>query len=267
MTPSHNTILANRLTVILAILSCLLVGGCATTQSTTTQGTTTQETSERNIDPIEPTNRVIYSINETIDEMFIKPVAGTYAYVTPDPARQSISNFFNNLGYLNVILNSFLQGKGAQGWSDTSRFLINSTLGIGGLFDVADDLGFPSHDEDLGQTLAVWGVDQGAYLYLPIVGPRTARHTPDVASSTLTNPLFYVTSSILYPIAALGVVSKRAELLEATRMRDEAALDAYLFTREAYLQRRNYLIHDGNPPATGYTDIFDMENGEPPAPE
>lgn len=262
MTPSHKNASADRLTVVLTILCCLLVGGCATTK-----GTATQDTSERNIDPIEPANRVFYSINETLDEMLIKPVAGTYAYVTPDPVRQSISNFFSNLGYLNVILNSFLQGKGEQGWSDTSRFLINSTLGIGGLFDVADDMGFPSHEEDLGQTLAVWGVDQGAYLYLPIAGPRTVRHTPDIASSTLTNPLFYVTSSILYPVTALGVISKRAELLEATRMRDEAALDAYLFTREAYLQRRNYLIYDGNPPIAGYDAIFDMEDDNTPAPE
>ena len=262
MTPSHKASSTNRLTAILTILCCLLAGGCATTQ-----GTDTQNTSERNIDPIEPANRIFYSVNETLDEMLIKPVAGTYAYVTPDPVRQSISNFFSNLGYLNVILNSFLQGKGAQGWSDTSRFLINSTLGIGGLFDVADDMGFPSHEEDLGQTLAVWGVDQGAYLYLPVAGPKTVRHTPDIASSTLTNPLFYVTNSILYPVTALGVISKRAELLEATQMRDEAAIDAYLFTREAYLQRRNYLIHDGNPPLAGYDELFDSEGGDSPTPE
>jgi len=266
MTPSHKASSSNRLATILITLCCLLAGGCATTQGTGT-GTDTQNTSERNIDPIEPANRVFYSVNETLDEMFIKPVAGTYAYVTPDPVRQSISNFFSNLGYLNVILNSFLQGKGAQGWSDTSRFLINSTLGIGGLFDVADDMGFPGHEEDLGQTLAVWGVDQGPYLYLPIAGPRSARHTPDIVSSTLTNPLFYVTHSILYPVTALGVISKRAELLEATRMRDDAALDAYLFTREAYLQRRDYLIHDGNPPVAGYDELFDMEDGDSPAPE
>lgn len=252
MTPSHS----RKYTRIVTLLLCLIVSGCATTQ-----GGDTQDKVEHDVDPIEPANRVFYQINEVLDEMLVKPVAGTYAYVTPDPVRESISNFFGNLGYINVILNSFLQGKAEQGWSDTSRFLINSTIGIGGLFDVADDMGFPRHEEDLGQTLAVWGSDQGAYLYLPVVGPNTVRDAPDIASSTLTNPLFYVTGAILYPVTALGVISKRADLLEATNMRDEAAIDPYLFTREAYLQRRNYLIYDGNPPPEGYDDIFDLDNG------
>lgn len=243
---------------IIILLSCLGVSGCATTQP---QGANTQDSAEKNVDPIEPTNRVFYQVNEVLDEMLVKPVAGTYAYVTPTPVRESISNFFANLGYINVILNSFLQGKGDQGWSDTSRFLINSTLGIGGLFDVATDMGFPRHEEDFGQTLAIWGADQGAYLYLPVAGPKTVRHTPDIVTSTLTNPLFYVTGAVLYPVTALGVINKRAELLEASRLRDEAAIDPYIFTREAYLQRRNYLIYDGNPPLEGYDDIFDMDNG------
>jgi len=242
---------------IIALLSCLATSGCATTQ-----GTETQNTTEQDVDPIEPANRIFYGINEVLDEMLVMPFAQVYSDITPDPMRESVSNFFSNLGYLNVILNSFLQGKTDQGWSDTSRFLINSTLGIGGLFDVATGMGFPRHEEDLGQTLAVWGSDQGAYLYLPIAGPQTVRDTPDIASSTLTNPLFYVTSTVLYPVAALGIIDKRAQLLEATRLRDEASIDPYIFTREAYLQRRNYLIHDGNPPLEGYDDIFNLEGGE-----
>jgi len=244
--------------LITVLLSCLAGGGCATTPGSATEG----NAAERNVDPIEPANRMFYQINEVLDQMLVMPFAQVYADITPDPMRESVSNFFSNLGYINVILNSFLQGKADQGWSDTSRFLINSTLGIGGLFDVATDMGFPQHEEDLGQTLAVWGAEQGAYLYLPVAGPRSVRHAPDVVTSTLTNPLFYITSTVLYPVTALGIISKRAELLEATRLRDEAALDPYIFTREAYLQRRNYLIYDGNPPLEGYDDIFNLDNGD-----
>lgn len=243
---------------ISALLSCLLTSGCATTQGTSA------EAGAENVDPIEPANRVFYSVNETLDGLFVKPMAEIYTMATPIPVRDSVANFFSNLGYINVILNSFLQGKTEQGWSDTTRFLINSTVGVGGLFDVATDMGYPHHQEDLGQTLAVWGANRGAYLYLPIVGPNSVRNAPDIASSLLTNPLFYVTGAVLYPVTALGVINKRAQVMEATRMRDEAAIDPYVFTREAYLQRRNYLIHDGNPPAEGYEDIFNFENEEEP---
>lgn len=243
--------------------------GCATSQNNNAPAAEAQTVTEEDIDPIEPANRVFYDVNETLDSFLVKPVAEVYAMATPAPVRESVGNFFANLTYINVILNSFLQAKFDQGWSDTSRFLINSTLGVGGLFDVASDMGFARHEEDLGQTLAVWGSGQGAYLYLPVLGPNTVRDTPDIASSLLTNPLFYVSGTVLYPVTALGIISKRAELLDATRMRDEAAMDPYIFTREAYLQRRNYLIYDGNPPLEGYDDIFDVDTGgqaedEPP---
>lgn len=251
-----------RYLTVIAVIVCIVIGGCATTQNADAQGADTQKATETDIDPIEPANRVFYTINETLDRWLMKPIAEVYAKATPAPVRESVGNFFANLTYLNVILNTFLQGKTDQGWSDTSRFLINSTVGVGGLFDVATDMGFPAHAEDLGQTLAVWGSKQGAYLYLPVLGPNTVRDTPDIASSLLTNPLFYVTSTVLYPVTALGIINRRAELLDATRMRDEAAMDPYIFTREAYLQRRNYLIYDGNPPLEGYDDIFDLDNGD-----
>lgn len=243
---------------IIGLLCCLIVSGCATTQDAN-GGNSTENNAEQNVDPIEPANRVFYSVNETLDGLLVKPMAEIYTMAAPVPVRNSVSNFFSNLAYINVILNSFLQGKTDQGWSDMTRFLLNSTVGVGGLFDVATDMGYPHHQEDLGQTLAVWGADRGAYLYLPIVGPNSTRDAPDIASSLLTNPLFYVTGAILYPVTALGVINKRAQVLEATRLRDEAAVDPYIFTREAYLQRRNYLIHDGNPPVEGYDDIFDFE--------
>lgn len=234
--------------------ACLVTtGGCATTQGANADG-------YDEVDPIEPANRVIYSINETLDGLFVKPMAELYVLTTPEIIRDRVTNFFDNLGYLNVILNSFLQGKVEQGFSDTSRFVVNSTLGVGGLFDVATGMGMPRHHADFGMTLASWGAGQGAYLYLPVRGPNTVRNAPDIATSTLTNPLFYVTSLVLYPVTAVGVISTRANLLEATRIRDEAALDPYVFTREAYLQRRNYLIHEGDPPVVGYDDIFDFDD-------
>ena len=242
-----------QLSLILLLLGLSgLISGCATTQ---TNG---------NVDPIEPANRVFYNINDTLDKHLLKPVAQSYAKITPRPVRTSVTNFFDNLTYLNVVLNSLLQGKLDQGLSDATRFLFNSTIGIGGLFDVATPMGLPEHEEDFGQTMAVWGLGEGAYLYLPLNGPTTVRNTPDIVTSTLLNPFFYITSTILYPISALNTINKRANLLEATNIRDEAAVDPYTFTREAYLQQREFLIHDGNPPVKGYDDVFDdsSDNGE-----
>lgn len=252
MFKSSNLVVKIILLIFIGILS-----GCATTQST--QGTT-------EYDPLESTNRSFYNFNETLDRHLLKPIAEGYANVTPKPLRTGITNFFDNLSYLNVILNSFLQGKLGQGFSDTARFLVNSTVGLGGMFDVATDMGFPVHEEDLGQTLAVWGFQQGAYLYIPVVkGPNTVRDVPDMASSTLTNPLTYVSSAILWPVSALNIINTRANLLDDTNIRDEAAVDPYSFTREAYIQRREFLIHDGNLPTEGYDDIFEEEPGDDPS--
>ncbi len=210
-------------------------------------------------DPIEPANRAFYTVNESLDRGLVKPIAEVYEKITPAPARTAVTNFFDNLFYLNVIVNSFLQGKINQGFSDTGRFVLNSTLGIGGLFDVATGMGMPIHNEDFGQTLAKWGVGEGAYVYLPIKGPNSARDLPDLVTSALLNPLTYISGGILLPIQALRIISLRANLLDETRIRDEAAVDPYSFTREAYLQRREYLIHDGSPPTKGYEDIFNED--------
>ena len=124
-------------------------------------------------------------------------------------------------------------------------------------------MGMEKHEEDLGQTFAVWGIEQGSYLYIPVQGPNTVRNLPNYATSYFLNPLTYVSGTILFPVAALNIINARANLLEATNIRDEAAVDSYSFTREAYLQRRNYLIYDGNPPMEGYDDIFeDNDDGD-----
>lgn len=234
----------------LALVALLAVlAGCAGAQTK----------SAASPDPLEPANRAFYSLNEGLDRALVKPIAEVYDKITPAPARTAITNFFDNLFYLNVILNSFLQGKLDQGFSDTGRFVLNSTLGLGGLFDVATGMGLPIHNEDFGQTLAKWGMDEGPYVYLPIKGPNSGRDLPDLVTSALLNPLTYISGGILLPIQALRVISLRANLLDETRIRDEAAVDPYSFTREAYLQRREYLIYDGAPPTEGYEDIFDEE--------
>jgi len=241
--------------VFIAILS--ITAGCATTQTSDDIG---------DADPFEETNRAFFNFTETLDKHLIKPVAEKYVEVTPVVVRTSVTNFFDNLAYLNVILNDFLQGKFDQGIGDMLRFSYNSIFGIAGLFDVSTGIGMPEHDEDFGQTLAVWGFDKGSYLYIPLFGPNTVRDSTDIATSTYTNPFFYLSNAILWPFTVVNAVNTRANLLEASNIRDEAALDPYTFTREAYLQQREYKIYDGNPPVSGYDDIFneledDDENG------
>lgn len=236
------------LSIFFALLFTSFLSGCASTQ--------TKESADNN-DPLEPINRISFNFNETLDQYLLKPIAEPYAKYTPEIYRSGITNFFDNLTYLNVVLNSFLQGKFVQGLSDTTRFIVNSTIGFAGLNDIATPMGLEKHKEDLGQTLAVWGVGQGSYLYIPLMGPNTIRNVPDIASSTLLNPLTYITSAILFPVSALNLINTRANLLEETNIRDEAAIEPYSFTREAYLQQRENLIYDGNPPLEGYDDIFE----------
>ena len=200
-------------------------------------------------DPFQPLNRGFHNINTGLDELIVKPVAEGYVAVTPDGLRSSISNFFGNASYPNVILNDFLQGKFADGFSDIGRFLVNSTIGIGGLFDPATDMGLREHDEDLGQTFGSYGAGEGAYLELPFFGPSSLRDVGDIPVSTYTNLLFYIgEATITVPLGILSAIDTRAQLLDATRLRDESALDTYIFTREAYRQRRTHLIYDGDPP-------------------
>ena len=244
---------SNLLARVILLFAIAALAGCATIEP----GDTTSD------DPFESPNRSFYSIDDSLDKAILKPVAEAYADITPPGLRTAITNFFDNLKYLNVIANSFLQGKIEQGLSDTLRFVVNSTLGIGGLFDVATENGIPRHDEDFGQTLAVWGFDSGAYLYIPLVrGPSSLRDAPDIGTSMLLNPLTYVSGIILWPVSALNIINTRANLLDDTTIRDEAAVDPYSFTREAFIQRREYLIHDGELPTEGYDDIFEDDLDE-----
>lgn len=222
---------------VVSLSMCVMVGWVGL-------GSAAAETS----DPLEEVNRPIYSFNDLLDRYLARPVVDVYRYVAPEFVRESVSNFYDNLTYPNVILNDFLQGKFTQGVLDTSRFLVNTSLGVGGLFDPAAKWGMKEHHEDFGQTLGVWGLESGPYLVLPALGPNSGRDAPDLAASTVTNVLFYVSTPITVPIAVLGFIDKRARAEDALRTREEVAVEPYVFTREAYLQHRDFLIHDGQPP-------------------
>jgi phospholipid-binding lipoprotein MlaA len=184
-------------------------------------------------------------------------VAKKYAQYTPDPVRSGVTNFFVNTGYLNTIANDLLQGKLTQTASDSGRFLVNSTIGIGGLFDPATSMGLKQHNEDLGQTFGKWGAEEGAYLTLPLMGPSSFRDIGSPVMDILLNPLTYLATVVTLPAGVVSAVNTRANLLDASRIRDQAALDPYTFVREAWRQQRVYDIYDGNPPGDGYEDYIE----------
>ncbi len=210
-------------------------------------------------DPYEDWNRGFYAFNDALDKAILAPAADVYVTVTPAPARTGVGNFFDNLAYPVVIINDFLQGKIEQGFEDLGRFLINSTFGLGGLIDFSSGVGLERHEEDFGQTLAVWGFGPGFYTDLPMVGPKTASEAAAIPADIVTDVLFYVSSSVAFPLGLLRLVNKRANLDSAIKFRDETALDPYVFQREAYLQHRAYLIHDGDPPRD---DLLAMQPSE-----
>ena len=206
---------------------------------------------ENRLDPYEGFNRTMYSINDALDKVAIKPVAKAYDVVVPLPVKASVGNFFGNTGDLWIGANSALQGKFSDAGSDIARLLINSTVGIFGLFDVASELGFEKHEEDLGQTLAVWGAPSGAYFFWPFIGPRTLRDTVGWLGDSYADPVWSARTrsiAVRNSLVAIRFVDIRASLLPAEKIVDEAALDKYAYIRDAYQQRRRNQIYDGRPP-------------------
>lgn len=200
-------------------------------------------------DPYEGFNRAMYSVNEAVDKFAAKPVAQVYDKAFPLPVKAGVGNFFGNVGDLWIGVNGALQGKFGDAGIDLGRLLVNSTVGIFGLFDVASELGLEKHDEDSGQTLAVWGVGDGAYLFWPIIGPRTMRDTAGWMIDSYVDPVWRVRPiSVRNSLVALRFVDIRASLLPADKVVEEAALDKYAYVRDAYLQRRRNQIFDGRPP-------------------
>lgn len=212
-----------------------LLGGCATSGNPK--------------DPIEGFNRAMHGFNEGLDTAIIKPVARGYDYALPSPVKTGVTNFFANIADVFIAVNNLLQGKVPEAASDAGRFLVNTTVGIVGLFDVATEVGLEKHEEDFGQTFGRWGVGPGAYVVVPFFGPRTARDTVglvlDIAADPVAHSRPIATRNTL---VALRVVSNRANLLPADKVIEEAALDKYAYMRDGYLQRRRSLVHDGNAP-------------------
>lgn len=206
-------------------------------------------TAETSRDPYEGFNRAVFSANEVLDRYAARPVAQAYDASVPLPVKAGVGNFFGNVGDVWGSANSAMQGKGADAGNGLARLLINSTVGIFGLFDVASEMGFERYNEDFGQTLAVWGVNDGPYLVLPLIGSRTTRDAVGWAFDTYVDPLSTISpESLRIGTAVLRFVDIRAGLLPADKIVEEAALDKYAYVRDAYLQRRRSLIHDGRPP-------------------
>lgn len=207
-------------------------------------------------DPLEPLNRGIYKFNDAVDTAVIKPVATTYKDAMPSPIRTAIGNFFSNLDDVLVLLNDLLQFKLEQAASDFSRLAWNTSVGIAGLIDVATPMELPKHNEDFGQTLGYWGIDNGPYLVLPFIGPSSIRDTIGLAVDSHYDPVWRHTPvDERNSAVALHAVDARSRLFEAEEVLDEAAIDRYVFLRDAYLQRRRGLVYDGNPPREKYEDF------------
>lgn len=200
-------------------------------------------------DPYEGFNRAMFEVNEVVDTYVAKPVAKAYDSAAPLPVKAGVGNVFSNAGDLWTGVNNALQGKFSDAGTDLARLVVNSTVGILGLFDVASELGLDKHDEDFGQTLATWGVGEGGYVFLPVIGPRTLRDTAGWGVDITVDPV-----SDIRPVAArnslvgLRFVDIRASLLPSDKVVEEAALDKYAYIRDAYLQRRRNQIYDGRPP-------------------
>ncbi|KAA6186012.1 VacJ family lipoprotein [Thiohalocapsa marina] len=208
-------------------------------------------------DPWQAYNRAMFKFNTDFDNAFIKPAAKGYRAITPEPVDRSITNFFSNLSDLTSAVNNVLQFKLSRAGSDLGRFAVNTTAGVLGLFDVASNLGLSSYKEDFGQTLGYWGFGSGPFFVIPVLGPSSVRDTFGLAGDVALDPLFSISEDKVYwGLVSLRLVDHRADLLDAEEILDEAALDRYAFVRDAFLQRREYLVHDGNPPSAADDEAF-----------
>ena len=200
-------------------------------------------------DPFEPMNRALYEFHDTVDTAVVKPVAQAYIDVVPELIRTGVSNVFNNIEDLISAVNDLLQGKLDKLDNDLARVLLNTAFGVGGIFDLASMVGIERGNEDFGQTFGAWGLPQGPYLFVPFFGPTTVRDGSGTLVRIMVGPVGYIGEVPLRnSLYGLGAVDIRAQALSAGRIVDTAALDRYLFIRNAYLQRRRYLLYDGKPP-------------------
>ena len=232
--------------LLISLTMVLTISGCATTSN----------------DPLEGVNRGVYKFNDVTDKLLLKPVATAYKTVTPTPIRKGFNNFFSNLGSITSVFNNLLQLKFANAFSEAGRFVINTTFGLAGFIDLAEMDKIPEHKEDFGQTLGFWGVGNGAYLVLPIIGPSTARDFTGLLVDTVTtDPITYTHNigeiRLHNQLRAAQLLDKRTELLDAKDLVDDSSLDPYAFMRDAYLQRRASLVQDGLVPL----DLLKSDDG------
>ncbi len=229
--------------LVTAVCAAAALAGCATTGGDPR-------------DPIEPVNRAVFQFNDQVDRFAIKPAAEAYNAVTPEIVRTGVRNFFSNLRDPWIGVNNLLQGKVEDGLSDFFRFITNSTFGLAGFTDIASDMGMQKHNEDFGQTLGRWGIADGPYLVLPILGPSSGRDAVGTVADAYAYAPFWVPEALDFNhrvawrngLTILDTINIRANLLGTTGLLEEAALDRYVFVRNAYLQRRRNLVWDGNPP-------------------
>ncbi|MDQ7979664.1 VacJ family lipoprotein [Paraburkholderia sp. SARCC-3016] len=240
-------------TAALAMLATGLMSGCATGPNRTPG------------DPLEPMNRVIFNVNDKVDTAVAVPLAKGYQKVTPQPLRQAISNFFSNIGDLDNFANSMLQLHITEAAETLMRFTMNTVFGIGGLLDFATPAGLPKHKQDFGLTLGRWGMPSGPYLVLPLFGPSSFRDSVGFAVDFRFNPIHYLDwepRTVLYGVQFLSV---RSDLLGATNLLQQAALDKYSFVRDAYTQQRRALLRGTGAPEQALPDYGDEEAGAAPA--
>lgn len=236
----------------LVLAALLATGGCASTQVAENANPE---------DPWEGFNRKVFAFNDVLDRYALKPVAKGYRTITPDPVETGVGNFFSNLGEIRTALNSVLQGKPSNAGLATSRFLINSTVGVGGLLDYATLMEITADEEDFGQTLAVWGWEDSRYLVLPFLGPRTLRDATGLPADMATNPVTYVEDdSVRISLTALNIIDIRAGLLDQEEL---IRGDRYSFVRDAYLQNRQFEVSDGELGDDPFaSDTFDFDDSD-----
>jgi phospholipid-binding lipoprotein MlaA len=242
----------------------LLSVACSTTQ--------VKETTAPKKDTFENFNRGMYSFNENLDKAILKPIAKGYMWATPDIVEKGVTNFFSNINDIGVTVNDLLQFKMAQSGMDASRFIVNTTAGGLGVVDVAQMIDLPKHNEDFGQTLGFWGVPTGDFLMLPFAGPSSPREMAGMLGDALFNPFSYTflfgggvaVTAATTGVRALDVTNTRATLMGTEKMVNEAASDKYNFIKNAYQQRREYLVHDGNVPAEDDIDLLDDDESSTP---
>jgi len=250
-----------RLTSVSALLAVSLLAGCATI---TGEGAKKQGPGQK-LDPWENWNRKVFSFNEDLDKHVLVPVATGYQKVVPEFVRVGVDHFLTNAADGWSAVNHLLQGKWQSGFEMTVRFTTNTVLGFGGVLDIASEAGLESQPEDLGQTLGVWGFGAGAYIVWPVFGPSSVRDSAGLPLDLMASPATVINDGATkVEITTLQIVNKRANLLGASRVLDDIALDKYSFVRDAYLARRRSLVYDGNPPEPK-TDDEDKEAPAAPA--